>query len=97
MYQEILIGSSKVVLSSSAELFTKYYMIRQPDICLEDEYFDAYGLRVTASQKKNGIIECEEIPFVSTDREEMEALCYTLILNQVTPVSLRDIIDDYIS
>ena len=92
MYQKTLIGSSKLTVSSS-ELFLDYYLIKKKMKQCEE---DGYGIRITVYDPRVKTSESEQVYSIFTRREDVESLCYILMLNQVTPVTLWDIIEDYI-
>jgi len=90
MYQKILIGSSKIIKPSS-ELFLDYYLTKK-EPCEEERY----GIRITAYDSKAKRSEREQVHSVFDQKEKAESFCYSLILNQVTPIALQNIIEDYI-
>lgn len=90
MYQKTLIGSSRM---TSSELFFVYFIIEKTEKLWEE---GGYGIQISAYDAEKKRIEAEQVHSVFVQREEAESFCYILILNQVTPVTLRDIIEDYI-
>lgn len=94
MYQEILIGSSKILLPSGNELQLFYYVIRSDK--RGDEQQDMYGIRIISYDKASKTTQTDQQLSISQSRDVVEELCYSLILNHVTPVSLREVIEDYL-
>lgn len=59
------------------------------------ENIEFYGINVT-SKDENGMTENKAIYDITSDKEKIDALIELIFLGKVTPVTLEDIIDDFI-
>ncbi len=55
-----------------------------------------YGISIT-SENENGYKESDAVQSITTNRNELEALCRKMCDGFVTPVTLRDIVADYLN
>ena len=70
-----------------------YYLLTDTEI-IEERCVQVYGVAVT--YECNGIIEHEKIHNVTSSKEDMLAFMAEMMKGTVFPISLRDIIEDFI-
>lgn len=65
----------------------------------EGKLIEAYGIEVTKKQRKDGVLlsETKAIKDISISKGEIENLAQKLAENFVTPITVRDVIDDFVA
>lgn len=55
---------------------------------------DFYGIRITSTDE-NGLTEAKSANDITSDKDKIEALVKLMYLGNVTPVTLEDIVNDF--
>lgn len=97
MENELLYGRAELSGKEAAEL--EYYLIPE---CISSAYCDlmCYGIKVTKTTYFEGggkTVESKQINNVFYRKEEAERFLDMIIKGSVTPVTLRDVVEDYIT
>ena len=81
-----------------ARNFRMEYHILESTIEHEGEIIDVYGVEIVKKQRKNGVLTVENgaIENICVSKEKICDFIVTLAKNLVTPITLRDIVEDMI-
>ena len=96
MENEILYG--RAALKSTYEMRIEYYLIPEK---ISQDYTDLmrYGIKIKMTSYFEGggkVVEMKQINNIFYRLGDAEEFLQLLIRNKVTPVSLRDVVEDYI-
>ena len=82
-----------------ARNFRVEYHILKSKIEYEGEELEVYGVEIVKKQRKNGVltVENEAIENICVSKDKVYELILTLAKNLVTPITLRDIVEDMIA
>jgi len=82
-----------------ARNFRIEYHILKSQIEHEGESIEVYGVELVKKQRQNGVLtkEVETIPNICVSGDRIRELTLTLANNLVTPMTLRDIVEDMIA
>jgi len=82
-----------------ARNFRVEYHVLTSDIEHEGEELQVYGVEIVKKQRKNGVltIEKELIENICVSKDKICELIMTLAKNLVTPITLRDVVEDMIA
>lgn len=93
MKQAKLLFSSKVKLEDEREMALDYYLTEMiSEVDMGTPYF---GVGIT--KKSGAVTETDEISGVSASKETAISILEKLYRNQVTPISLAEIVDDLVT
>lgn len=90
--QKCFVGATSVIVDGGENMDLKYYLIKE-EKTFEDinDPITTYGVEI---DKNN--IEREMIRDVSVNEAEVNKVINTLINNQVTPIHLYDVIENFL-
>ncbi len=90
--QKCFVGATSVIVDGGENMDLKYYLIKE-EKTFEDinDPITTYGVEI---DKNN--IEREMIRDVSVNEAEVNKVISTLINNQVTPIHLYDVIENFL-
>lgn len=90
--QKCFVGATSVIVDGGENMDLKYYLIKE-EKTIEDinDPITTYGVEI---DKNN--IEREMIRDVSVNEAEVNKVISTLINNQVTPIHLYDVIENFL-
>jgi len=91
MSKKSMEGKQSVEIVPERRIILEYYLLS--DVNEENQVF--YGAEIHKTDA--GSREIETVKGITESREEAEELIALLIRNQVTPISMTEIIDDYIT
>lgn len=96
MENEIFCGSCEISGKNLAKL--EYYLIAEK---ISEEYCDlmSYGVKVKKTTYSDGggkTVEIKQINNVFYRKDEAEKFIKLILRNSVTPITLRDVVEDYI-
>ncbi len=86
MQQEYFMGTTKC----GDKLLLDYYIIHE-------EVESGYGIRIFAHCPETLSGESTQIHGIYEERQQAEQLCKVLLENTVTPVTMRDVVEDYLA
>ena len=92
MNKVVLVESTKAKTEDGLELILAYYITEE--ICKMTKRY-MYGIKVVCD--KNGILESDSTGSISYSREDVIKMCRILVNQQVTPISLVEIVDELIT
>ncbi len=97
MKNRYLIGERDLTNEFNIDTYLKYYIIEETREYLDDIHL--YGIQVEKITYKNNkkYLEKETTPALSYSRGVVEELTHKLINNEVTPMGLIEVVDEYIS
>lgn len=96
MQREIFCGNT--VIDGDERILLEYFIIPK---YIHEEYCNLwqYGVKVKKTVMKNGgtnIAETKEISNIFYDESEAKRFVQLIMKNRVTPVTLMDVVEDYI-
>ncbi|BCN30039.1 DUF6514 family protein [Anaeromicropila herbilytica] len=93
MKNKILVGSKTIELEDMRMMSLEYYLLEH--VSEENKEKALYGVKIT--KKIDDYMESEEVDAISYSKEFVEQMIKQLMDNDVTPISMIEIIDEMIT
>ncbi|SES64657.1 DUF6514 family protein [[Clostridium] polysaccharolyticum] len=92
MTESKLIGKRIILAVPEREMCLEYFILKEQN---EHDNTVTYGAKICKTE--NGIDEVEEVKGITDSSKVIISLADMLLENTVTPISMVDVIDDYVT
>ncbi len=86
----------KTIIGENGEQYTLAYSVVESDYCVNNDKIKAYGIRVEKFSGNN-LLECKEFKNITSKSIEIKRLFMLLSEHTVTPITLSDVLEDYLA